>query len=115
MVSIAHIAAGDPGTRAPNAAAVVCGYSSAATRGADLRGDDTGLREPSGCASLVEPPAVRAPALVGLVGLRRDASFAALGCATTGDSNKPRPTKPAEIGAALLLCTLGAFSPGWVL
>jgi hypothetical protein len=64
--------------------------SSAATSGAsDLRGDDTGLREPSGCAALVEPPAVRAkPAFVGLVGFSGDASFAALACAATGDANE---------------------------
>ncbi len=67
--------------------AVVCGYSSSETSGADLRIEDTGLREPSGCAALVEPPAVRAPALVGLVRVSGDASFFALGCATTGDSN----------------------------
>ncbi len=66
---------------------VVYGYSSAATRGAlDLRGDDTGLREPSGSVALVETSAVRAPTLVGVVGLRRAALFSALGCITTGDS-----------------------------
>jgi hypothetical protein len=68
--------------------AVVCGYSRAATRGAlDLRGDDTGLREPAGSAALVEPAAVRAPTLVGVVGFSGDALFAALACATIGDAN----------------------------
>jgi hypothetical protein len=77
-----------PDTRAPNVTAVVGGCSSAATRGAsDLRGDDTGLREPPGSVALVEPPAVRAPTLVGFVGLRGDASFSGLACATTGDAN----------------------------
>ena len=66
----------------------MCGYSSAETSGAsDLRGDDAGLREPSGSAALVEPPAVRAPTFVGLVGFSGDTSFAALACAATGDAN----------------------------
>ncbi len=66
----------------------MCGYSSAETRGAlDLDGAGTGLREPSGSVAPVEPPAVRAPAFVGLVGFSGDTSFAALACAATGDAN----------------------------
>jgi hypothetical protein len=81
----------------------VCGYYSAETSGADLGGDNTGLHEPSGSAALVEPPAVRAPTFVGLVGFSGDASFlasaspspSALACTSTS-----RMSKRAKIGIA---------------
>jgi hypothetical protein len=103
-----------PDTRAPDVTVVVCGYSRVATRGAsDLHSDGTALREPSGSAALVEPPAVRAKpkAFVGVVGFSGDASFSALACAATGDANDETGRNRSRISPL----RARRISPVWVL